>query len=407
MKVALLLSGGVDSSVALKLLKDEGHEVTAFYLKIWMEDKFSYLGKCPWEEDLGFAEAVCNFLGVPLEVVPLQKEYWARVVASAIAEVKKGRTPNPDIWCNSRVKFGAFYEFIGDEYERIATGHYARICEVKERLVDSRCPLPLNRGRALVARSIMKKEENATKTVVLKKSPDKVKDQTYFLAHLKQEQLQRAMFPIGKYAKAEVRELARKFNLPTKDRKDSQGICFLGKIKYRDFIREHLGEKKGEIRNLKTDEVMGEHQGYWYYTIGQRKDIKLSGGPWYVVGKDIDKNIIYIGDEYNSESEARDSFRAGELNWISGEAPRKKKLKVKIRHGAMEYRCEVKFIDRRSPLAGDSDGASEGDSDGADKGKGKNIIEVKMKKADKGVAAGQWAVFYDGDVCLGGGVISN
>lgn len=348
MTVAMLLSGGVDSSVALALLKEQGHEVTAFYIKIWMEDKFSYLGKCPWEEDLRYAEEVCESLGVGLEIVNLQKEYWQRVVKSAISEVKAGRTPNPDMWCNSRVKFGVFYEYIGSKFAKVASGHYARVVE----------------------------EGNKFKLV---KSPDRVKDQTYFLAFLDQEQLGRAVFPIGNYTKKEVRKLANKYDLVNKDRKDSQGICFLGKIKYRDFLKEYLGEKQGRIMNKKTGEEMGKHEGYWYYTIGQRKDIKLSGGPWYVIDKDIKKNIIYIANSQELGREARDKFMVADLKWING-APSKKKLKVKIRHGERDYGCRIKFMN-------------------------KNRLEAKLEGKDKGIAPGQFAVFYDEQVCLGGGKI--
>ncbi len=347
--------------MALRLLKDQGHELTAFYIKIWMEDKFSFLGKCPWEEDLSYLEKVCEQAKVPLEIVPLQKEYWARVVTEAIREVKAGRTPNPDILCNQFIKFGVFYDYIGKGFDKVATGHYAQ--------VDPLLTSPLVRGR-----------KKGKEIFCLKRSPDKIKDQTYFLARLNQEQLARAIFPIGKFKKEEVRKLAKKYKLPNQDRKDSQGICFLGKIKYRDFLAAHLGKKPGEIINIKTREKMGRHEGFWYYTIGQRKDIKLSGGPWYVVKKDTKKNIIYIGREGEITGERRDEFVVGSVNWISGERPSKNKLKVKIRHGENFYNCQLDFI------------------------KG-NKIRVELNKADRGIAAGQYAVFYDGEYCLGGGVI--
>lgn len=349
MKIAMLISGGVDSSVALKILKDKGHDVMAFYIKIWMEDKFSHLGKCPWEEDLKYVEQICDKLNVPLEIVPLQKEYWQRVVAEAITEVKAGRTPNPDMLCNERIKFGVFYDYIGNQYDKVASGHYAQAEEVDDQFL-------------------------------LKKSPDKIKDQTYFLARLNQEQLSKIIFPIGHLTKKEVRELAEKFDLPNKDRKDSQGICFLGKIKYRDFLHEHLGKKRGKMINKKTGEKMGEHDGFWYYTIGQRKDIKLSGGPWYVIDKDIEKNIVYIGGREELKEEARDEFEVGKLHWISGQVPEEKDLRVKIRHGEKDYGCRIKFLNN-------------------------DRLKVRMDEADKGVAAGQYAVFYDGEVCLGSGVI--
>ncbi|PIP76016.1 tRNA 2-thiouridine(34) synthase MnmA [Candidatus Kuenenbacteria bacterium CG22_combo_CG10-13_8_21_14_all_39_9] len=214
---------------------------------------------------------------------------------------------------------------------------------------------------------------------LLKKSPDPVKDQTYFLALLSQEQLAKALFPIGHLTKKKVRALAKKFDLPNQDRPDSQGICFLGKIKYRDFLQEQLGVRKGDIINVENGKKMGQHNGFWHYTIGQRKDIKLSGGPWYVTAKDVKKNIVYIAHGNILMVKARDEFLLGEAHWISGIKPDKKNLQVKIRHGEGSYKCRVNFLKRR--------------------------VAVKLDQADTGVAAGQYAVFYDKDICLGGGVI--
>ncbi len=346
MKIAVLLSGGVDSSVALRLLKEQGHNLTAFYLKIWLQDEYSFLGECPWEEDLKYARGVCEQTNVPIEVISLQTEYWESVVTYTIAEIKEGRTPNPDIFCNSLIKFGKFYDRIDNSFEKVASGHYARI------------------------------ESNGKSQ--LKKSPDLVKDQTYFLAYLTQSQISRALFPIGNYRKEEVRKLAQEFDLPNKKRKDSQGICFLGQIKFSDFIKHHLGEKKGEIINVDSGKVMGEHNGYYYFTIGQRSGLSLSGGPWYVVKKDIKKNIIYISRENLDEKEKKE-FDVGKFNWVSGSKPGKNDLQVKIRHGAKIYNCRLDLE--------------------SDKGC------VKLDGSDKGIAAGQFAVFYDEDVCLGGGVI--
>ncbi len=347
MKIAVLLSGGVDSSVALKLLKDEGHNLTAFYLKIWLQDEFSFLGECPWEEDLDYARGVCRQLNVPLEVLPLQNEYWDTVVTYTLTEIKEGRTPNPDIFCNSLIKFGQFYSKIDDSFEKVASGHYARV------------------------------EGNGNFT--LKRSPDPVKDQTYFLAYLTQKQLSRALFPIGIYNKSEIRELAEKSSLPNQARKDSQGICFLGQIKFAEFIKHHLGVMKGEIVDIDTGKVMGEHDGYYYYTIGQRSGLGLGGGPWYVVKKDISGNKIYISRE-NTAKRERYKFGAGKFNWINEGPEEGKEYLVKIRHGANFYKCGIVY-------------------------QGNDEAVVTLDRPDKGIAPGQFAVFYDDQVCLGGGVI--
>jgi tRNA-specific 2-thiouridylase len=349
MKIAVLLSGGVDSAVALRLLKEEGHDITAFYLKIWLEDELQFLGNCPWEEDLSYARAVCEQIDVPLEIIPLQKEYFEEVVSYTIAEVKAGRTPNPDVLCNSRIKFGLFLTKIDKSFEKVATGHYAQLEEHEGKLF-------------------------------IKRAPDPIKDQSYFLSHLKQDQLRRIIFPIGHLHKSEVRKLAEKFDLPNKTRRDSQGICFLGQIKFKDFINHYLKEKKGNLIEYETSKKLGEHSGFWYYTIGQRKDIRLSDGPWYVVDKDLEKNIVYVSKTYHDEDKLRNEFKVNSLNWFAEKAPEKTNLQVKLRHGEKLYDCKIRKIEE-------------------------DLFEVKLNENDQGIAPGQFAVFYDGELCLGSGVI--
>lgn len=352
MKIAVLASGGVDSSVVLKLLQEQGHEVTAFYLKIWLEDELSFLGSCPWEEDLGYLREICAAGGIPLKIVNLQKEYHEEVVAYALREIRAGRTPNSDLLCNSKVKFGKFYDVIGDQFDAVATGHYA------DKTVEG-------------------------DKHYLSRAKDTWKDQTYFLAHLNQSQLKRAIFPLGPYLKSEVRDMAARFDLPNKNRKDSQGICFLGQIKYNEFVRHHLGEKTGDLINFDTGEKMGEHKGYWFFTIGQRKGIELSGGPWFVVRKDVGKNIVYISNTYRDEGKNRDSFAVTDLHWIT-EAPKIDQLdnlEVKVRHGEKTYSAKLILEDG-----------------------GKSLVHISG--SDQGFAAGQFAVFYSGKICLGCATIS-
>ncbi len=347
MKIAVLLSGGVDSSVALCLLKEEGHDLTAFYLKVWLEDELAYLGECPWEEDLELARAVCDRFDVPLEVRSLQQEYWDRVVQYTIDELRAGRTPSPDIFCNQRIKFGAFFDEIDASFERVATGHYARL-------------EPANGG------------------VLLKKGVDPVKDQTYFLSHMFQEQLKRASFPIGALQKSDVRQRAAALHLPNQARRDSQGICFLGKIKYSEFVRHHLGEREGDIRELGSGKVLGTHRGYWFHTIGQRQGLGLSHGPWFVQKKDLEQNIIYVAHADTFLRSAKDRYRVEKLHWIAG-PPSKRELQVRVRHGRTLFDADVVLTE-----------------DGA---------RVHLDRGERGVAAGQFTVFYDGDVCLGGATI--
>lgn len=366
MNIAVLVSGGVDSSVALRLLKEQGHTLTAFYLKIWLEDELAFLGECPWEEDLKYVRAVCEEAHVPLEIVPLQQEYWERVVGYTIAEVKAGRTPNPDMLCNARIKFGAFLDFLAGKssperlkgvegsvidggFDKIATGHYTQT-----------------------------EEKNGM--TFLKMSPDPIKDQTYFLSQLSQAQVAKALFPIGGFKKEEVRQLAEKYALPNAARKDSQGICFLGKIPFDQFLEYHVGKRRGKLMEYETGNILGEHDGFWYFTVGQRRGIKLSHGPWYVVVKNPKTNEVFVSHSAHYASMARDVFEVGAVNWIAGKMPEHHEVLVKVRHGEKLYKATVEYV-------------------------GENRVKVRLAEKDPGIAEGQFAVFYDAGYCLGGGVI--
>jgi len=350
MRVAVLTSGGVDSSVALMRLVEEGeHQLTAFYLKIWLEDEIAFLGSCPWQEDLEFVSSVCEAAAVPLEIVSLQQAYLGTVVAYALSELEAGRTPSPDVMCNRMIKFGAFVERAEGRFDRIASGHHAR---VEER--DGR--FHLFRGA------------------------DPKKDQTYFLCQLRQDQLARCLFPIGDLTKAEVREAAHRFGLANADRPDSQGICFLGRVPFDDFVRHHLGDCPGEIHRAASGEVLGHHRGAWFHTIGQRRGLGLGGGPWYVVGKQLDDDVILVAHADELAEHARSTFRIVDPHWIA-EAPRRHDLEVRIRHGEGLEPCSISFASDASMTVAFED------------------------RSDPGVAPGQFAALYDGEECLGGGVI--
>ena len=344
------MSGGVDSSVAASLLvRRGGATVTAYYLKIWLEDETAYMGDCPWEEDLSYARAVCADLGIDLVVVPLQREYYERVVEYALDELRAGRTPSPDIFCNLRVKFGAFFERLGG-VDRVASGHYARV-------------------------------ESAGSMRRLRRAPDPVKDQTYFLSHLTQEQLGRIEFPIGAMMKNEVREYAERERLATMNRRDSQGICFLGKIRYPEFVRHYLGEREGRIVERETGRILGTHRGFWFHTIGQRQGLGLGNGPWYVVAKEIESNTVFVSHQEALSTSVRTEFTIENVSWIEPASGRTR-LTTKLRHGPDLIPCDIRPIDEAW-----------------------SRLHVRLDRGDAGIAPGQFAVLYDGEYCLGGGRI--
>jgi len=349
-RVAVLCSGGVDSSVALMRLADEGeHDLTAFYLKIWLEDEMAFLGQCPWEDDLRWVREVCDRAGVALEVISLQREYLNTVVSYALAELQVGQTPSPDVLCNRAIKFGAFLDRVGDRFDFVASGHHAR----------------------KVFRGGMFR---------LLKGADRRKDQTYFLCQLSQEQLARCLFPIGDLTKIAVRSEARRFELANADRPDSQGICFLGRVPFNDFVRHHLGEFPGEIQETGTGRILGEHRGTWFHTIGQRKGLGLAGGPWYVVGKDSERNVVTVAHSEVLTEHGRSLFSIPNPHWVA-EPPATTGLEVRIRHAEHLAACNI-------------DGGPDGP-----------LVVDLVEEEDSGIAPGQFAVLYDGDECLGGGTI--
>ncbi|GJQ15655.1 hypothetical protein GpartN1_g7446.t1 [Galdieria partita] len=355
--VAVLLSGGVDSSIALSRLLEEGYRVKPFYLRIWLEDELSHLGKCPWEEDLFYANSVCEHFGLKLEQVTLQKEYWEQVVEYTISEARAGRTPNPDVMCNSRIKYGVFLDSIGKTFEKIASGHYARI-----------------------------RKDPSTGLFQLMVSADLHKDQTYFLAHLVQRQLSKVVFPIGHWTKEQVRAKANELNLATQSRKDSQGICFLGQIKFNEFLRYHLGSRPGKLVESETGQVVGEHCGYWFYTPGQRKGLHLPNGPWYVVTKDVESNTVFVSRNYESPDKQRNCFMVENVHWhipLTQCMNETLAVQVKLRHGSFFHQGFIMALD---------DGTR---------------AKVWLNSRDSGIAPGQFAVFYrDETYCIGAGIIS-
>ncbi|MCO5595745.1 hypothetical protein L7F22_049793 [Adiantum nelumboides] len=362
LKVGVLLSGGVDSSVALRLLLAAGHSCTAFYLKIWFQEDFeNFWSSCPWDEDLKYAQAVCDEAGVELQVVQLTDDYWKHVVSYMIQEYRGGRTPNPDVLCNSRIKFGVFLDHVKDlGFDRVASGHYAKVVHT--------CT------------------DSGGLQAVLQLSEDEVKDQTYFLSHLSQFQLSRLIFPLGCVSKSQVRKIAEVLGLPNKQRKDSQGICFLGKVKFSDFIARHLGESEGRIVEAETGTYLGSHRGYWFYTIGQRQGLRLSHGPWYVVDKDQENNVVFVSKHYFSVEKRRREFEVHAFNWLDGKLPEDLSgLRCKVRHGPRFYECSLSFEKKQSL---------------------KDTALVRLSDNDQGIAAGQYAAFYRGNVCLGSAVIS-
>ena len=350
--IAVLLSGGVDSSVVVHLLCEQGFRPSLFYIKIGKDDD-DYMD-CSAEEDLEMATAIARRYGLPLEVVDLHKEYWDNVAAYAIDKIRRGLTPNPDVMCNKLIKFGCFEQRVGKEFDFTATGHYATTV-----LLDGKTWL----GTAL----------------------DPIKDQTDFLAQIDYLQVSKLMFPLGGLMKHEVRDIALRAGLPSAKRRDSQGICFLGKINYNDFVRRFLGEKEGEIVELETGKRLGKHNGYWFHTIGQRKGLGLSGGPWFVVRKDIHENVVYVSHGYDTEKQYGNEFLMHDFHFITDNPWKELSEQVEI---TFKIRHTPEFIKGR--LSQEADGY--------------RIISAEKLQ---GIAPGQFGVIYDeaSRLCIGSGEI--
>ena len=284
MNVAMLVSGGVDSSVSVHMLKEQGIDPHLFYIKIGPDKDTEW--NCTSEEDVEICQWLAKKYGLPFDIVDLHQQYWDKVVGYTMDKARQGLTPNPDVMCNKLIKFGCFEDLVGHEFDKTATGHYAQT-----EVIDGR--------------------------VWLATSPDPVKDQTDFLCQLDYDQIKKLMFPIGGLMKEEVRQIAEKAGLLNAKRRDSQGICFLGDIDFRDYIKAHLGENPGVVRELETGKKIGEHRGLWFYTIGQRKGLGFGGGPWFVVKKNIKRNILFVSHGYEPEKVYKDHIHMQDIHFIT------------------------------------------------------------------------------------------
>ena len=349
-RVVIGMSGGVDSSVAALLLKEQGYDVVGIFMKNW--DDTDESGFCTATEDYEDVARVANQLGIPYYGVNFEKEYWDKVFTYFLDEYKQGRTPNPDVMCNKEIKFKAFMEHalaLGADY--VATGHYAQI----------------NRedGRVQMLRGA-----------------DSNKDQTYFLNQLTSDVLEKVMFPLGHLPKPEVRKIAAEYKLATANKKDSTGICFIGERNFKEFLSGYLPASPGEMQTM-DGVVKGRHDGLMYYTLGQRQGLGIGGpgDPWFVVGKNIKDNILYVEQGYDNEYLYSDELVASDVNWINPElVPEQLSCTAKFRYRQDDSGVKIKL-----------------NADGS--------VHVVFDEPERAITPGQAVVFYDGDVCLGGGTI--
>ena len=384
--VYVAMSGGVDSSVAATLLKKKGYKVTGVFMKPWsrfassesstsksrIRDSQGESGQpCLWQQDREDAMRVAAKLGISLLTWDFSKEYKKEVTDYMIREYRAGRTPNPDVMCNKKIKFGLFFKkALKEGADFIATGHYTRI------------KLEIRNPKS----EILNKSKIQNPKFKLLMAKDKNKDQSYFLWTLTQEQLKYCIFPIGNYTKPEVRRMAKKFGLPTADKKDSQGVCFVGPLDMKGFLKNHIKPKRGRILDT-GKKLVGYHDGIFYYTIGQRHglDIKNGKGPYYVVDKDVKNNVLYVGSK---DALLSQKLKLIGINWINRPSqPVDKRLRKSFIHRGLEVDMRVRY---RAPLA---------------KAIVKGDGEIVFNKPETAVTPGQSAVFYKGEEVLGGGII--